>query len=101
MTKQKLYNLYRLRVGVDVCLPFVGDDFQDSAKKAFRVLVVGLNAYLADSDWESPGIPKPEAPSWSSGWWRELTHKLHADGRLAALVLAERNNWGQSKINMV
>ena len=85
--QEELYNLYK---DTDACFPFVGKDFQDSAKKAFRVLVVGLNAYLKDSDWDSPRIPKSGASSWSSDWWHALTHKFHTDARLAALILAER-----------
>lgn len=77
-------------------LPFIGKSYENGSPDAFRVAVVGLNAYVSHGDW-----PKDDAElqGWYPGWWSEAGHgkshryftTAHREAGLLAEELAERS----------
>lgn len=79
-------------------LPFIGQSYKDGSPEAFRVAVLGLNAYVSDGDW-----PKDDSKlqGWYRGWWSEAGHGqshrfFNTAYREAGLLAAELT--GQSKL---
>lgn len=66
----KIANLYR-KHGPKHLFPFIGRSYEDGSPEAFRVAVVGLNAYVSDGDWPADDA---ELQSWYRGWWSEAGH---------------------------
>jgi hypothetical protein len=50
-------------------LPFIGQSYENGSPEAFRVAVVGLNAYILEPDV----LAAPDPHSYA-GWWRQAGH---------------------------
>lgn len=84
--REAITKLYETQVTSKPALPFVGEDYISARAEAFRCMVVGLNAYLAPSDFEGQA---GDSRNWCSSWWQNLTHTFYAEGRVAAWTLSE------------
>lgn len=82
--------------GPDHILPFIGAAYKSAEPSAFRVAVIGLNAYVSDGDWPED---RRHLRGWYPGWWSRAGHgKSHhffnvacreADVLATALVTSE------------
>ena len=69
---EKILDLYSRRKSY--IMPYIGAHFEAVVPQAFRVAVVGLNAYLSDQEMQKAN------PDWFAGWFRavniEKTHRF-------------------------
>jgi hypothetical protein len=66
----KVANIYQGH-GPRHLLPFIGQSYKEDSPDAFRVAVIGLNAYVSDGDWPKNSA---ELQKWYPGWWSEAGH---------------------------
>jgi hypothetical protein len=66
----KISAIYRAH-GPKHLLPFIGQSYENGSPEAFRVAVIGLNAYISDGDWPEDDA---ELQGWYCGWWSKAGH---------------------------
>jgi hypothetical protein len=59
------------RHGTKHILPFIGASYESRTPDAFRLAVVGLNAYISNGDWPTRDQTLRD---WYHGWWANAGH---------------------------
>lgn len=69
-------------------LPFVGEAFERPRGADLRVVAVGVNSYVSESDWWK--VAEGRSTRWFQGWWREPTHRFPRGAQRALDELGQR-----------
>lgn len=75
--------------------PFIGSDYLDKSPESLRIMALGINSYVGESDWNNVD------PKWFYGWAKNGTHRffstVHSDINSLANSLMERSKYLSGK----
>jgi hypothetical protein len=89
--EESLLDLYRNAGDQTHLRPFIGEAFLSPTSEHFRVMVIGINAYVSPEDWDSAD------PNWFYKWAKNgddgFYEQAHRDAKALADALCERSEY--------